>query len=158
MITNFPKTPGINIGGNSSFLYIPYYQISSLPAVTGKLITSPVKCKAGYQLLNGYSTLEQLELEETAKDNENGTPYQWEIGGFVPGDSDELIDLMESMEEVRHLVIVRDIMNKQRLVGYNAPLTFKAIFKSGSKPGEARGFQFTFSGMSTQRAPIYKVG
>ncbi|WP_182956286.1 hypothetical protein [Pedobacter gandavensis] len=148
----------MNVGGNSSFTFIPVYLVVSLPPIQGKLITSPVVLSPGQNMLNGYSTLEELDFKETQKDEDDGPFYQIDISGFMPGDSPDLIDLMENMEMVRHLVIVKDNLNQKRLVGYNAPLSFRATFQSGSKPGEARGYKYSFSGLSAKRSPVYRLG
>lgn len=148
----------MNVGGIFSFQYIPYFQIVKLPTVTGKLITTPLGLNSGYTLLSGYSTLGETEFEENQKSDPNGPYYEWKLTGFVPGDSPDLIGLMEEMELVQHLVITRDTMNKRRMVGYDAPLDFSASFQSGGKPGEARGYKFSFTGLSTKRAPVYALG
>lgn len=148
----------MNIGGLSSFSFIPLYLIERLPPVKGKVITEPIDLITGETTLKGYSTLEELEYKETQKDDDNGTFYQCDITGFMPGDGPDLIEQMEDMEQVRHLVIIKDNLNQHRLVGYNAPLSFRATFQSGSKPGEARGYKYTFSGVSTMRSPVYRVG
>lgn len=148
----------MNVAGMYSFTFIPYHLITWLPTAQEKIVTeSPLSSilDVGYK---GYSTLEELEFTETAKEAENGTFYQWEINGFMPGDSEMLISLMEYMESCKHLVIIRDAMNQQRIVGMNAPLSFAAVFKSGSKAGEARGYKYSFTGSSISRAPIYKLG
>jgi hypothetical protein len=158
MITHFPNNPMMNLAGVFSFTFIPYHLITSLPAVQNKVVTeSPLFAlvNAGYK---GYSTLEELEFIETAKEDENGTFYQWEINGFMPGDGELLIPLMEYMETCKHLVIIKDAMDQQRIVGMNSPLNFTAVFKSGSKAGEARGYKYSFTGPSISRAPIYRLG
>ena len=143
----------------SSFVYIPFHLVLQMPAVINKKVTQPIQCLAGSAFLKGYSTLEELEFNETQKDDDPNDPYyQWEIIGFMPGDSSTLIELMEDMEHVRHLVIVNDNLNQKRLVGYDAPLNFKSIFQSGNKPGQARGYKYTFSGLSPKRAPVYSLG
>lgn len=148
----------MNIGGMASFTFIPFYLVITLPPIQGKIINSPVVLAPGQSMLNGYSTLEELDFKETQKEEDNGPFYQWDISGFMPGDSPDLIDLMENMEMTRNLVIVKDNLNQKRLVGYDAPLTFRATFQSGTKPGEARGYKYSFSGVSSKRAPVYRLG
>ncbi len=158
MITHFPKNPIMNLAGASSFTFIPHHLIAILPAVQNKVVReSPLSAiiNTGYK---GYSTLEELEFSETAKDSENGTFYLWEINGFMPGDGGILINLMEYMETCKHLVIIKDAMDQQRIVGMDSPLNFTAVFKSGSKAGEARGYKYSFSGSSISRAPVYQLG
>jgi len=157
-MNSFPKNPLMNMGGIASFNFIPYHFISKLPAVKGKVISTPVLLLPGLSELKGYSTLEKLEFSENAKENDNGTYYQWVIQGFIPGDSAEIINLMEEMETAVHIVILRDNQNQLRLVGMGSPLVFISSFDSGSKPGEARGYKYSFAADSISRAPVYKLG
>lgn len=148
----------MNVGGAATFQFSTYHLLAGLPAVIGKAITSPVLFIGANTFLNGYATLETLQFTEVAQTGDNGTFYTWQITGFVPGDSPALADLIESMECcLQYIVVVKDMMNIKRLVGYNAPLTFIASYTPGNDTKSARGYTFTFAGTSPFRAPVYNV-
>lgn len=157
MISNFPDKSITNIGGLETFLFSPYHLVRSLPAATGKLITSPVVFNTGNTFLKGYATLQTLKFTEIPSPDVNGTFYTWRISGFTPGDSDVLASLMEAMEIVRHIVVAKDMAGISRLVGYNAPLDFTADYSPGDDPSSGRGYNFVFSGSGGKRAPVYRV-
>lgn len=154
-MNNFPKTPTINVSGAHKFQFAPFYTVLSLPEVFNKKIYDAVEFVPDSSWLLGYSTANELEFEETAKDSSNGPIYQWTISGFVPGDHPDLIVLMEEMEQSDHYVLITDNQNNCRFVGYDSPLIFLAKFQTGLKPGEARGYKYSFTGESASRAPVY---
>lgn len=157
MITDFPPKQGNNIGGAAGFRFVPVYLLSiPLPVARGMQITDAFNFTAG-NFYTGYATLETLQFSETAKQDDNGPVYDWQINGFTPGDSAALAQLMQDMELQRHLVICQDMAGLYRVVGYNAPLDFISIYSPGNDVSSARGYNWTFSGSGAKRAPVYAV-
>ena len=159
MITDFPGNPLTNMAGMQTFSFAPFQNISSLPPVVQNKITAPVAFNGGNRFLLGYSTIAQLDFNEKATTDENGSVYDWTITGYTPGDSDFLSALMADMMRCRQLVVlVQDNNGLVRLVGYNAPLEFSYIYDSGKIPGsDPRGYAFTFFGRGGASAPVYQV-
>jgi hypothetical protein len=158
MITDFPANPVSNFAGLQLFSFSPYQNIAALPSISQKNIITPVTFVAGSQYLKGYSTTDQLSFSEKHTDDSNGGFYDWNISGYMPGDSDELINRMEEMRFSRYLVLTTDNNGILRLVGYNAPLVFTADFDSGKRAGtDNKGYSFAFTGQSRLRAPRYSA-
>jgi len=106
--------------------------------------------------LKGYATRETLSFDEETQVNEHGTYYTPVISGLAPGEAAPLIDIIENMPLQRFLVIIKDPLGRQRLVGSPMmPLNFSAKFGSGSARPDAKGFNFKFYGESLNRAPVY---
>ena len=123
------------------------------------VVTDPVPLYSGLPFFKGISTVEKLGFEEEGAQDANGTIYNWKITGFYPGDEMDCLSLFSSMSKpwITYLVVVQDMRRHQRLVGYNAPLTFNATYSSGLTPGEPKGYTFSFTGTGLERAPRYEV-
>ncbi|MBS7565102.1 hypothetical protein KHS38_11865 [Mucilaginibacter sp. Bleaf8] len=159
MITDFPSIERAYLPGLVSFAFIPSQYIQTLPPVSQGTITQLVKLRSADRFLNGLSVIRKLSFDEEGATDDNGTIYNWKVTGFYPGDDPAAAALFAEMEadHIRHLVIAKDHAGRRRLIGYNAPLTFTAVFNSGIEPGDAIGYTFTFTGRGKQRAPLYKA-
>jgi hypothetical protein len=159
MITDFPKLPLRNLGGLASFQFAPTGWIQSLPSIINGVITQPPSFYGGIRFYSGISTLEKLVFEEEAAPDANGTAYNWKITGFYPGDDLFFLQLLQTMSLPFHtyLLVIRDYQGRYRMVGYDAPLTFTYSFTSGTRPGEVKGYSFTFAGSGKNAAPAYKL-
>lgn len=157
MITNFPTNPKMNLAGLSSFLFVPRYQVKTIPSIDIKVISSVIELMPGAVWLKGYSTLETLQFTEKGNNDDPGTSYEPSIKGFMPGDLPQVAILFEEMEELRHVVIVKDMVGNGRIVGLHAPLSFTADFNSGINIGDSKGYSFEFFSESLKRAPYYNL-
>ncbi|MFD2961325.1 MULTISPECIES: hypothetical protein [Olivibacter] len=155
MITNFPTNPKMNLAGLSTFLFIPRYQVKTVPDIDLKIINTPIELKSGYEWLKGYSTLETLQFTEKGNSDDPGTSCEPSLKGFMPGDLPEITLLFEEMEQLRHVIITKDMMGKLRIVGLHEPLEFTSSFNSGQNVGDSRGYSFEFFGESLKKAPYY---
>lgn len=156
MINNFPVNRSYSPGGYQSFLYVPFQYVAAYPIINNGQAAAPVSLKAGGQWLQGYATRETLNLTEEPQISEHGTYYKPVISGFVPGESANLIAVMEGMDPYRFMVIMKDAIGRMRLVGTPAmPLNFSANFSSGSGRSDSKGFNFKFFGDTLNRAPMY---
>jgi hypothetical protein len=105
---------------------------------------------------DGYATRETLSFEEEPQNDGHGSYLKPIISGFVPGEAASLISVMDSMPLYRFLVIIKDPLGRQRLVGSPVmPLNFSAKFGSGTARPDAKGFNFKFYGDSLNPAPVY---
>lgn len=159
MITDFPSQPLTNIAGYTGFQFAPHYTVLTIPQAVNKLINAPVQFQPGHTFLNGYATVESLEFKEESKKTNQGTVYEQSVSGFIPGDTDELADLMEFMEasSMRYLLSLAPLTGKKRLIGVQVPLEFSAELVPGKAVGERKGYSFQFFASSTNRAPFYNV-
>lgn len=156
MLTNFPTPKGYNLAGLVSFQFIHFSAIDSFAGIfDGKILTPPT-LKVGETWFNGYGTIYSLNYNEKGNNNDNGKYYDQTISGFIPGDKQDLINLMDVMEADYFVLLIKDSNHQTRMVGgYGCPMVFNATFDSGSARSDSKGYTFTFSGQSTFRAPVY---
>lgn len=158
MIANFPKKKSYNPGGLRTFKFVPVSFILSYPAIIDGKINSALQLLPGKEWLTGYSTPYTLEYSENAKKSTQGDYYDQSLSGFAPGDHEDLLDVIQSLNDQYFILLVEDARGQLRLVGgYGFPLAFTADFSSGSSRSDSKGFSFEFSGQSIFRAPIYKI-
>jgi hypothetical protein len=156
MINNFPVHKTYTPGGYASFRFLSHNLVTTYPMISEGKALVPVATENNVAFFDGYATRETLNYEEEPVDNGNGTYYNLTVSGFVPGEAAALIDLMETLAYYRHLVIVKDPLGLQRLVGSPAaPLDFQAKFNSGTARPDSKGFNFKFTGQSLYRSPVY---
>lgn len=154
MISNFPKKKAYNPGGYTSFFFLPFNEVATFPMIVNGVAVVPVGLKNGAKWRAGYATPETLLFEEEGFEDANGPFYLPIITGFVPGDKPALISLIQSLEKVPCLVILRDSLGKMRLVGsVGCPLTLTSKEGSGSKRSDSKGLSFKFAGQALYRAP-----
>jgi len=158
MITSFPSKWLYNPGGLRHFKFMPAYQVINQPLIRDSEITEPFTFSPGLSWLDGYATAETLNFNEPGTDSENGTIYDPEISGFVPGDKLDLIRLMSKMDRQPFLVLITDALGQLRVCGsHGYPLTFLSSFNSGTGRADSKGFQFSFKTQCIFRAPVYNV-
>ncbi len=147
------------MGGLASFQFAPAGWIQSLPSVNNNIISQPPSFYGGMRFFNGRSALEKLVFDEEAVPDANGTAYNWKVTGFYPGDDLFFLQLLQTMSSPwqTFLLVVRDNHGRYRMVGYEAPLSFSYSFTSGTRPGEAKGYSFTFAGSGKNTAPAYQL-
>lgn len=156
MVTNFPAKPAYNLGGYTSFKFSPYQFIYDFPLIAAGAAASAIVFTAGYTWHEGYATQETLSYTEEPQSDDGGQIYNITISGFVPGESPQLVDLVESMALDRYVLLIRDSSGQLRLAGSaEAPLDFSASFGSGAARQDLKGFNIKFSGQSKRRAPGY---
>lgn len=157
MITNFPKKKSYNPGGLRSFRFVPRSWILGYPPIINNKITGEVTLLPGREWLTGYATAETLAFEENGKDSPNGVYYDQSIPGFAPGDHEDLLDLIQSMEGNEFVALVVDARGQTRLVGgYGYPLKFISDYSSGTMRSDGKGFSYEFTSQCPFRAPVYK--
>lgn len=156
MIASFPKKPAYNLGGYQDFKFMVLSQIESFPMIfNGKALTSVV-LKPNQYLFEGYGTYESLVFSEKSEENVQGIFFEQLFAGFMPGDSQDHISLMEEMQRNYFILIAKDANGLMRLIGSPAnPLSFKADFDSSGSRSGSRGYNFEFYAPSPFRAPLY---
>lgn len=156
MITNFPDKKPYNPGGYLTFRFIPAALIVAYPMISNSSAVALIEFADGYEWLKGYATRGTLLYHEEPQIDDAGTVYIKTITGLAPGDSRELVDIMNLMPGKKYVVEISDRFGRSRLVGTPAsPLEFSAVFDSGTDPSEEKGFRFTFTCLSKSRSPYY---
>jgi hypothetical protein len=131
---------------------------TSIPEVVNKTVSGALSFVAPVTgFFEGYSTLDKLEFAEEELPNDGGTSsFRYTIKGFYPAAHPLFDDNFEDIAAHRLIVLCEDNSGLQRLVGnIEKGMRFKAAWSSGAKAGDARGYNFEFSGEFDIRAPYY---
>lgn len=156
MITNFPDKPSYNSGGLKTFSFLPVVGVASNAIVLANAAIEPVVFVAGYAFLKGYATINSLQFNDEPTENEHGIFHEQSLNGFTPGDSRELSNLFVEMLRMKFLVVAKDYLGNNKLIGTKEnPLSFSYKFSTGNDRKDSRGFKFAFSGVGTQTAVNY---
>lgn len=149
---SFPKRAVLNPGGLSAFYFIPMDSILEIPPQAKGYITNALKLKSNAHWYAGYSTSESLKFNEKTNKTPHGTYYTPTLQGLYPGDSGEVQALFSDMESMGKffMVVFEDMLGRRRLAGYGGALGFESDYDS-----ENKRYNFSFSGDSLERAPIY---
>lgn len=96
------------------------------------------------------------EFDQPDDDDVHGNYYSHSFTGFCAGDSPELSAAMLNMRGRRFVVLFHDLDERMKLIGDKEfYLVFECKFSSGSKPGERKGYKFSFKGKSRNPALFY---
>lgn len=156
MINDFPVSKSFNLGGLQSFQFVEYRNVDLFTGIFDSKILAPLSLKIGASWFKGYSTLYTLKFSEVSETGAQGKFYKQTISGFIPGDREALIRLMEAMDDNYFVLQVKDSSKQTRLVGgYGYPLLFSSKYDSGSNRSDGKGYEFTFYSESSFRAPVY---
>lgn len=116
----------------------------------------PIGLAPGAFWLSGYATHQTLQFTEDPERIDAGTYYKPTLTGFVPANSSDLIDLMESMEQERFLVALTDAKGQKTLLGTpGSPMIFTSKFDGSATRAGSKGYTFEFAGTTYNRAPVY---
>jgi hypothetical protein len=157
-IISFPKNEEHNPGGNAAFYFRPINDVVSIPEAIAKLIAGSVVFASGVTgFFEGYSTPESLNFsEKQVNDNDLGPAFEVVVEGFYPCAHPDYDDLFDTIAQYRHIVLVQDNNERQRLAGnLEKGLRFTANFTTGGKFGNLKGYEFGFTGVYKERQPYY---
>jgi hypothetical protein len=157
-IISFPKNEEHNPGGNAAFYFRPINDVVSIPEAIAKLISTSVVFASGVTgFFEGYSTPESLNFsEKQVNDNDLGPAFEVVVEGFYPCAHPDYDDLFDTIAQYRHIVLVQDNNERQRLAGnIEKGLRFTANFTTGGKFGNLKGYEFAFTGVYKERQPYY---
>lgn len=154
-MNNFPDFDQTdNIGGCVSFQFIPFEDVASINIIdsTKKSIT----LKAGKSWFTGYATQQTLKYTEKQKHTENGIYYDKSIVGFVPKDTEDILELFSEMENQFFIIRYIDSNGQEKVAGtIDEPLKFTSDFDTGNDTSSRNGHFFTFEAESTEKAFYY---
>jgi hypothetical protein len=96
------------------------------------------------------------EFDQPDDDDVHGEFYGHSFSGFCAGDTPELAAAIMRMKGRRFVVLFQDLDERMKLIGDREfYLVFECKFNSGSKPGERKGYKFSFKGKSRNPALFY---
>jgi hypothetical protein len=155
-MNNFPEYQFENMGGVSTFKFVPQYWIDSIPIFTGNQLNSAVVLKAGFSWLTGLALPKSLKFDETPEASEAGDLYKYLISGNYVGQSQALAALFDEMRNQPFVLDIIDNNNQRRLLGNLViPLTFRFSYSSKTQPSDRPDYSFTFGYSTPVPAPFY---
>ncbi len=156
MFIDFPTPLNYNQGGIVQFQFVHISAVETWPDLIDGKISTPIVLKSGFQWLKGYSTSEKLNYLEDGKKTPNGSYYEKQINGVMPGDRKEIKNLMQEMQGRYFVVIFMEVGGLKRVAGgYGDLLEFSSKFSTGAARTDLKGYSFSFTGNGIYSSPIY---
>jgi hypothetical protein len=149
---------GGQLGGLRAVFFVPVAALRLVPdtdagglALLGDLVLAP---GANWDQLQGTIYTPALDVDAVA--TVHGPGYDHELGGFFAGDAPAVAAQFLAMQGRRFVVLYRDFDGITRLVGdQRGGLEFSYKLTTGTKPGERKGYKWTFRGRTASPAKFY---
>ncbi len=149
---------GPKLAGLQALFFAPVAALLPLPdlAEDGLTLLGPVQLAAGagWALLDG--TIYTPALDVVAAATVHGAGYEQELTGFYAGDRPAVASQFVRMQGRRFVLLAVDFEGQVRLVGDpRGGLEFSYKQTSGAKPGERKGYTWSFKGRTAGPALFY---
>ncbi len=137
--------PGDNLGGLLKMWAVPV----SAHSISGSTVTFSDTSDI-YEI---YCTPETMQFREPKQRTDAGTHYNTSITGFIPRDSETILEAINDMERKPYVVIFRDGNGSYKLAGTKTePLRINPDLDTGRQPTDPAGYQIEFTGKTLSRA------
>ncbi len=147
---------GPNVGGCQPFEFCPAHLVLSIPAAIDSVIEDEILFKGDHRWYEGWHRETTASYNERARESAAGTVYDVSYKFFYPGLSAPVINLMQRLIQMRHILQVKDNNGMLRVAGeLENGLRFRYEFGTGEGPTGLRGHQCEFYGTYKTRAPEY---
>lgn len=131
--------------GNSTIYFVPAHLVTAIPKPDepGK-INNAITLSGSQKWYYWHCTLNTLASNFKKNRSRAGSSYVHDVSGFIPGDHEDYVAMMEVMEDMRFIALRKDANGYFKLLGsLESPLEFEYDFKA---PGSGRrGFSFKMS-------------
>jgi hypothetical protein len=139
-------------------IYVGYADdVSSIPDPVYNVVQDDIVMITGKRFKTFEATEQTAVFNETKKDSDmDGNFYDWILSFFIPGDDNELAQMVQQMVSKKFIVIYKDITGIYRILGsVSNPLKFTNTSTTGDTPGSRSGYVFTFSGSEQRKAYFF---
>lgn len=155
MSTSLAPLEGPKLAGLEAVFYAEARALAALPDRDGLALLGDLVLAAGkWAQLPGRIYTPQLDVE--AAPGPHGPTFVHELAGFYGGDAPEAAARFQQLQGRRFVLLYRDYQGLVRLVGEaRAGLQFGYKLKTGSRPGEAKGYAWAFKGATMGPALFY---
>ncbi len=155
-MSNVKRLDGTKLAGIGQLLFLAAEQLLALPPAQGAHLVGNLVLDAGAKWRELAGTIYTLSLDTEAEESQHGDSFSHELVGFFAGDSEAVAAQLQLMQGRRFVVLTRDYEGQLRLVGdYLGGLLFSYKLRSGKKPGERKGYEWTFKGRTPRPALFY---
>jgi len=157
-ITNFPLPTNPNLGGIKAFSFIEIGLVSSFPIPVSFQLTNYPTLIQGASFKTGLAAPFSYRFDLKPNKEDNPAYYFFNLSGFYPEISRNILSLFEEMEQEEFLLIATDNNNLNRIVGTElTPLFFKYTEIHGLNLPNKQGLEFTFHGTLLKPPPFFKA-
>jgi hypothetical protein len=147
-----------NLGGVNSFKFIPDTDILAMPTNINNSFLEPVFINNGARWYNCYATQDTIRYTEEKEKSKHGDFFSIKFVAFIPKDTDELSNNLESMNNKNFVIDYIDNNGNRKLIGSKEnPLQFKYSLDTGSSMPNRNGYQIEFTAQSIHKMPTYFV-
>lgn len=156
---NFPQiTFNENMGGIEKFSFIPWNHVRQVPNPVNGILRSPVSLHPDKSWFLGYGIKNSLAFQQAVVISGAGKYWDVQFSGMYPNPSDTIQNLFKTMTSYRFFVVFKDMNKGYRFLGFERfPVEFKFSERSGSKPSDLSGFEFSFYGKLPSPCLIYDI-
>lgn len=155
---NFIAFENENMGGCSTFEFIPVDDVVYIPDAVNNVIETAITLKTGKAFYTGLSVINTLKFTEDEKDTDAGCLFTTKIEGIIPKLTADYIALFSEMKNARFLLKISDNNGLIRLCGKkSAGMKFNFIQETGAKASDKNGFEFSFSLENSSCSPVYDI-
>ncbi|MBC6698063.1 hypothetical protein [Hymenobacter sp. BT190] len=129
--------------------------LGQLPISDGLKLTNPLQLLQDRKFSVLRSTIYSATFDSEGGTSLQGNSYKQELAGFFPGDDTAAGEIFAYLNGRRFVVLARAFDGQLRLIGdRSSALEFSSKFSSGGKPGQRKGWSWSFAGI-TQRPAYY---
>ncbi|MGI4865429.1 MAG: hypothetical protein ACRYFZ_16015 [Janthinobacterium lividum] len=149
---------GPKLAGLQAVFFAPVAALLPLPDIdeAGISLLGDVQLAAGYDWDQLQGTIYTPALDVDAGTSVHGASYAHELTGFYNGDRPEVAAQFQRMQGRRFVLLYRDFEGQVRLVGDpRGGLLFSYKLTTGTKPGEKKGYTWSFKGSTAGPALFY---
>jgi hypothetical protein len=139
-------------------IYVSFAEdVDSIPDPVYNVVQDNIVMMLGKRFKTFEATEQTAVFNESAKDGDmEGKFFEWLLSFFVPGDNNELAEMVQQMGNKKFIIVYKDLAGLYRILGsVSNPLKFTNTSTTGDTPGSKSGYIFTFSGAETRKAYFY---
>ena len=149
---------GPKLAGLQAVFFAPVAALVQMPDTDagGLALLGDLALAAGTAWAQLHGTIYTPALDVDAAATVHGAGYDHELSGFFAGDAPAVAAQFLAMQGRRFVLLYRDYDGNVRLVGdQRGGLEFSYKLGSGSRPGERKGYKWSFRGRTAGPALFY---
>ncbi|MGI4870979.1 MAG: hypothetical protein ACRYFX_07355 [Janthinobacterium lividum] len=155
-MSTISSTEGPHLAGLQAVFFAPAAALTELPDVDGLALLGNLVLRTSSSWSQLHGTIYTPALDVDAVATVHGPGYDHALTGWLPGDQTDAARQFEAMQGRRFVLLYRDFEGVVRLVGdLRGGLEFSYKQATGNKPGEKKGYAWSFKGRTASPALFY---
>jgi hypothetical protein len=153
---NIARASGQTAGILETFYFTAAENLPDVLPTDGASIVGDLQLKPGSLFYSFEATSFTPEFDQPDDRDQHGDSYTHNFAGFCAGDSPELATAMLELKGQRLVLLYKNHDGQTKLIGDKEHyLKFEYKFNPGTKPGERKGYKFSFKGKSRNPALFF---